>query len=219
MGLSHYKLTARDALYGNWMLAVIVSFVAALLGGLVTGSNIDLTFGLDSDDLKYLPAFVITYLKAVAPFALILGIVQLIIGGTVQLGYCRFLLNLHDWQSASIRDIFSQFHRFADGFCLAFLRALFVSLWTLLLVIPGIVAAYRYAMAPFILAEHPEMRASEAITASKYMMSGSKMELFFLDLSFIGWALLSALTLGIGLLWLNPYHNMTHAAFYRRLSP
>jgi len=213
------KLTAREKLYGNWKLAVGVSFVAALLGGVISGSNIDLTFGLDSDDLQAMPRFVISYLQVVAPIALVMGIVQFIAGGMIRLGYCHFLLKMHDGEEAKLEDLFSQTHRFTDGFCLALLTGLFTALWTLLFIIPGIIAAFRYAMAPFILYENPGMTASEAIDASKEMMDGHKMDLFILDLTFIGWDILAALSLGIGNLWLNPYRSMTHASFYRMLSP
>ena len=83
--------------------------------------------------------------------------------------------------------------------------------------IPGVVKSSSYAMTPFILAEHPEMTASAAIDASKAMMDGHKMDLFLLQLTFIGWELLSGLTLGIGHLFLNPYRNAATAVFYENL--
>ena len=91
-------------------------------------------------------------------------------------------------------------------------------LWSLLFVIPGIVAGYSYAMTGYILAEHPELTASEAIEQSKQMMSGNRFRLFCLQFSFIGWDLLCALTLGIGNLWLRPYKQAAEAAFYREVS-
>ena len=97
-----------------------------------------------------------------------------------------------------------------------FLRELFTSLWTLLLVIPGIVKHYEYLMIPYILAENPGMDRKEAFQISKRMMDGQKMETFILDLSFIGWNLLSTITLGIvGVLYVNPYVNTTWAEFYK----
>ena len=91
-------------------------------------------------------------------------------------------------------------------------------LCSLLLVITGIVAGFSYAMTPFILAEHPEMTAREAIRASKQMMKGNKWELFCLHVSFFGWHVLCALSFNIGYIWLNPYMNAAYAAFYRRVS-
>ena len=90
-------------------------------------------------------------------------------------------------------------------------------MWSLLLLIPGIIASYSYAMTPYILANHPELTAREAIARSKELMSGNRWRLFCLEFSFIGWALLSSLTMGIGSLFLTPYTQAAKAAFYRDL--
>jgi len=92
--------------------------------------------------------------------------------------------------------------------------AIFTFLWTLLFFIPGIIATFRYSMAPYILMDHPEMTGGEAITASKELMKGKKWKLFCVELSFIGWCLLGTLTFGIALLWIEPYMQATVAAFY-----
>lgn len=100
-----------------------------------------------------------------------------------------------------------------------FLRDLFVGLWSLLFVIPGIVKSYEYRMVPYLLAEHPEMSSSEVFAQSKQMMNGNKWAAFVLDLSFIGWALLGAITMGlVFIFWTSPYMNATDAALYHRLS-
>ena len=93
----------------------------------------------------------------------------------------------------------------------------FTILWSLLLVIPGIIKSYSYAMTSFILKDEPEMKNNAAIEKSMAMMEGSKMKLFMLDLSFIGWAILCIFTLGIGLLFLQPYVAISRAAFYEDL--
>ena len=102
-------------------------------------------------------------------------------------------LNLVDNKDAVFSDLFSQFDRLGAGFCMNFLTGLYIVLWTLLFIIPGIIKSFSYAMAPYILAEHPEMTASEAITESRRMMDGNKWRLFCLDFSFIGWDLLCSL--------------------------
>ena len=94
------------------------------------------------------------------------------------------------------------------------LMAAYTFLWTLCLVVPGIIKSLSYAMTPFILVEKPELSANEAIELSMKMMDGRKMDLFLLYLSFIGWAILGLLTLCIGYLWLYPYMYTTIAAFY-----
>lgn len=210
-----YRAKAREMLSGRWGMAILVTLVASLLGGLVSGAAGGIELNLDEEVMQYIPDFVLNYLAVAATIGGVLGMVQFVIGGTVQLGYCKYLLKLHDGEDGDINDLFSQFERFTDGFVLSLLTGIYIFLWTLLFVIPGIVAVFKYAMAPFILAENPGMKPSEAITASKQLMDGHKGELFILDLSFIGWALLNLLTLGIGSLWLNPYTNAAYAAFYR----
>ncbi len=104
------------------------------------------------------------------------------------------------------------------------LTAIFVTLWTLLLVIPGIIKAFSYSQAYFIFKDRKEFAGNEkvsaldCITESRKMMDGHKWEYFVLQLSFIGWGILSVLSLGIGFLWLNPYMNATYAAFYKNLT-
>lgn len=95
---------------------------------------------------------------------------------------------------------------------------LYTLLWSLLLIFPGIYAALGYAMTPYLLAEHPELTAREAIQRSKALMEGHRWDLFLLNLSFIGWAILCALTMGFGSIFLNPYIEAAHAAFYRSLT-
>ena len=96
-----------------------------------------------------------------------------------------------------------------------FLRNLFVALWSLLLVIPGIIKLYSYRLVPYILKEHPEISGTQVITISRQMMNGHKWNTFVLDLSFIGWMLLSALTFGIlHLFYVGPYMQATDAELY-----
>ena len=97
------------------------------------------------------------------------------------------------------------------------LVGIFISLWSLLFVIPGIIKAFSYSMTPYILEENPELSANEAIDRSRAMMRGHKFDLFWLYLSFIGWAILCLFTAGIGFLWLAPYVTTTQAAFYEEV--
>ncbi len=99
-----------------------------------------------------------------------------------------------------------------------FFRDLYTILWTLLFIIPGIVKSYEYQMIPYLLAENPQMSREQAFAESKRMMSGQKWRAFVLDLSFIGWNILSAITLGIlGIFYVQPYMDATHAALYEAL--
>ncbi len=218
MSYSDYRLKARRSLEGKWVLAIVVTVVAALCGGLITNGGFNMDLELDEETLTKMPEILIPLLTAYASIAGVLSIIQFIAGGVIRQGYASFLLKLHDGEQVEFNDLFSQFHRFKDGFLLSLLQGLFILLWALLFIIPGIVAAYSYAMAPYIMLEHPELSPRECLSASKEMMKGHKGELFILELTFIGWEILCAFTLGIGNLWLNPYMNATIAAFYRDIS-
>ena len=218
MFASDYRRLGRESLQGNWLLSVLVSLIAALLGGAVGSYGPNLNINLSEDQKQLFQSFR-PLLSALTTYATISGLASFIIGGTIKLGHCRYLLNQHDRKAKGIADLFSQFDQFGNGFCLQLLTGIFTALWTLLFIIPGIVASYRYAMAPFIQAEHPEYTATESISASKELMHGHKFELFCLEFSFIGWAILSVFTLGIGALFLAPYTAASRAVFYRQLSP
>lgn len=125
-----------------------------------------------------------------------------------------FLRNLRDPHFDEIGALFDGFRDFGRIFLTLFLQGVYTLLWTLLLIIPGIVKAYSYAMTSYILYDNPELQGNAAIEKSMRMMRGHKLELFLLHLSFIGWALLCVLTLGIGLFWLVPYVQASQAAFY-----
>ena len=97
-------------------------------------------------------------------------------------------------------------------------KGLYILLGTILLVIPGLIMGYTYAMTDYILAEHPDMAPGEVMKGSKAMMEGNRWRLFCLQFSFIGWMLLSSLTFGLGNLALRPYQEAAYAAFYREVS-
>ena len=230
MRASDFRRIARESLKGKWGIALGTGLVAALLGGTISssGTSVNINSGnvqqrISSGELESF--FYSDTFRHLLPLIFIIGaiitvwsLVMLVLGGAVSLGYAKFNLNLVDGQPLRFDDLFSEFHRIWPAFCLQFLMGLFVVLWSLLFIIPGILAAYSYAMAPYIMAENPDMTAREAIAASKEMMRGNRWRLFCLGFSFIGWAILAALTLGIGTLWLRPYEEAAQAAFYRDLS-
>ena len=225
MEASSLRARARANLADNWGISIGIAAMAALLGGLLTGTSFLPTVNTEIpihfpllDELAaainkgvQIGRFTFTFRSDV------FGLAAFLLGGTLQLGYASFLLKQHDAVQGEFNDLFSQFDRFGTGFAQLFLRNLYVALWGLLLVIPGIVKSYSYAMTPFLLAEHPNLTASQAIEQSMQLMEGHKMDLFILDLTFIGWDFLAALTLNLGNLALNPYRNAAHAAFYRQL--
>lgn len=210
----NFRVEARRALSGHWTLAVAVGLVATLLSGGVGVVNT----GSSAEGSGYLSMVGHDAWITMLTISVVSVIVALCIGGCMQMGWSKFHLKLQRNQQAKFGDLFSCFDRFGTGLCMALLMGLFVFLWSLLLIVPGIIAFYRYAMTPWILADHPEMGAREAIRESGRIMRGNKWRLFCLQMSFFGWALLSAVTLGIGTLWLTPYMQSAYAAFYEEIS-
>lgn len=235
---SDFRERARMALQNNWLWAVLTGFVASLLGAATTmldggGGGSSNSSDSAEQELEYLEQSgfgnateiltnpivqaVMMVVGALLIVTVVWAIVIMVIGGPITLGYAKYNLNLVDGNNAQFSDLFSKFDCFGQGFCVQFLRNLFIVLWSFLFVIPGIVKSYSYSMAAYIAAENPDMSATDAITESKLLMDGNKWRLFCLDLSFIGWSILCVFTLGIGTLFLRPYREAAFAAFYREI--
>lgn len=234
---SDFRAIARNALAGRWTVAVITGLVASLLGAVAANApeiNLDfsgngLSAGLNIagqqvnfTELGWRMPFgrlLVGSMSYIFLVALAMAVAYFILGSIIEIGYARFNLDLVDRQKEpEIGTLFGYFSHWKTTAAARFLQGLYVLLWSLLFVIPGIVAGYSYAMTGYILAENPQMTASEAIARSKQMMYGNRFRLFCLQLSFIGWDILCALTLGIGYLWLTPYRQAATAAFYREVS-
>ncbi|WP_426347894.1 DUF975 family protein [Alloiococcus sp. CFN-8] len=226
MFASDFRRRAREVLSGRWALAIGVSIIAVILGTDARANEV-ITRRIQEGEDGYFSFFDLLsfiglegtpFYNSMLSIALFWFLVIFIVGGAIKLGNCKFNINLNRNAGAEFDDLFSCFNIFGKAFLLRLLTEIYEFLWTLLLVIPGIIAYYRYAMAPYIMAEDTSLTASEAIAKSKEMMLGNKWRLFCLDISFIGWGLLAViLTLGIGLLWLNPYMEASRAAFYIEL--
>lgn len=125
-----------------------------------------------------------------------------------------FFLNVARGNDVRVSDIFSKSNMFGSALLTTILISIFTTLWTLLLIIPGIIAALKYSQAFYIMADDHSITGMDAINKSKEIMNGHKMDFFVLNLSFIGWVILACFTLGIGFLWLVPYMYTTEAHFY-----
>jgi uncharacterized membrane protein len=161
--------------------------------------------------------FVFVYCILMSVASAFLGIGLLIAGGPLTVGALGYFSRKVRGERAEFENLFDGFKNFASSFLLFLLYCLFVWLWSLLLVIPGIIKSFSYSMSFFILRDNPGMKAMEALDASKKMMKGHKWQLFCLYLSFIGWGILCLFTLGIGFLWLAPYMTQSFANFYESL--
>tara|TARA_B110000459_G_C16551793_1_gene467118 strand:- start:635 stop:1249 length:615 start_codon:yes stop_codon:yes gene_type:complete len=142
------------------------------------------------------------------------NVISLLVGAPLALGFIIFSLNFTRKKEAKIVDLFQGFNNYKTVLLTYLLVLANVILRMLLLIVPGIIAAFSYSMVFYILADNPDISPKNALKKSKEMMMGYKWKIFFLGLSFLGWALLAILTLGIGLLWLMPYIQVSTINFY-----
>lgn len=196
--ITNYKNRALSALENKWGNFVLITFVF----GLISGITQVLSGDKDSPAILHL-----------------IGIVLFILALPLTWGYQTLFLGAVRGGDATAKDMFEGYNKelFSRVLTTTLLYYVYVFLWSLLLLIPGCIKSYSYAMTPYILKDNPEMKNNAAIEESMRMMDGHKLELFMLDLSFIGWAILSILTCCIGFLWLAPYMNMARVNFYEDL--
>ncbi|MBR3133288.1 MAG: DUF975 family protein [Clostridia bacterium] len=133
------------------------------------------------------------------------------------LSLCIMYLKITREEDVEIKDAFSGFNNAVSAIILGILTGVYTFLWTLLFIIPGIIKAYSYSMGTYILADNPDMTASECIAKSCEIMKGHKMELFILHLSFIPWFLLCGITFGLAYIYVVPYMSATVANFYNSI--
>ena len=184
----------------------------------------DISKDMETDGMA-LTAFVVVMLViflVVMAVALVIGFaLSAFLLNPLEMGCDRFYFkNLNSPAEVAKNVLFAFDNSYKNIVKTLFFRDLYTFLWSLLFVIPGIVKAYEYRMLPYILAENPDMDTKEAFALSREMMSGQKWKAFVLDLSFIGWDILSIFTCGIlSVFYVNPYRNATKAALYEALKP
>ena len=137
----------------------------------------------------------------------------ILISGPLYLGGAMFLMSIFRRQETSVTEVFYGFERFGKSTGIFIVTSIFTFLWFFALVIPAYIAAIRYSMSYFILADNPNIGVMEAINESKRIMRGNKWKFFCLYLSFIGWGILGSITI-VGSLFVMPYIYITLVAFY-----
>lgn len=161
--------------------------------------------------------FIASALTGAASVVPVLG--SLIVFGPMTYAISKMLIKLsRTGEKPDLNGLFDGFKDdFAGTFLIGFLTTIFVALWSMLFIIPGIVKSYAYSFAFYIKADHPDYEWRQCIEESKRLTQGHKGELFILDLSFIGWVIVGSLCLGVGMLWVDPYMGLTKVHFYNDL--
>jgi uncharacterized membrane protein len=192
MNRAELKAKAKEQIKGKIGILLVISLVIAALSALVT-----LVVGL----IPYVG-------KVIAP---------IVVAPAFSLSLVRVMLGITAGTEPKVGDAFCGFDDYWSALKLHLLSGLYIFLWSLLLVIPGIIKTYAYSMSVYILAENKGKSARECIKESVAMTMGYKVDLFVLGLSFIGWGLLSCITFGIALIWVMPYMQATYANAYNLL--
>ncbi len=142
----------------------------------------------------------------------------ILVGGPLAYGMCRVFIGTVNGKKFDFNDMLSGFtEAFGNSLVLSLLQSIFIALWSMLFIVPGIVKTYSYAMAMYIQQDDPSKGARACIDESRNMMNGYKWQLFCLDFSFIGWYILGSMCLGFGVFFVVPYHQTARANFYLAL--
>ena len=196
MKAKYHRQQAWKLMHDNWGVMALTTLVLFLI---LAACGV----------LSYYPRF---------PYFSAFALVAAVTAGPFLLGYNTLALNIMRYRDAKIERLFEGFRNFLRAFLLCLINGLLVLLWTLLLIVPGIIKSLSYSMSYFILADNPHMSSNDARKLSAQIMHGNKARLFRLHLSFLGWWILCILTLGILFLWIIPYHRAAVASFYHGLT-
>lgn len=222
------KGMAKKALMGSYWKSVLVGFLLMLCTATASSGTARGAEQAESqadagifDQLTNNPYFgvIAMVIAAVALLAGIAGLaLRILVMNPLEIGIRRYFMEDLYAPCELDRLTYGFKMNYVNGVITMLLRVVFIALWTLLLIIPGIIKSYEYRMIPYLLAENPDLEWRDAFATSKRMMDGEKWNAFVLDLSFIGWILLSLVTLGlVGIFYVNPYKGLTDAALYMAL--
>ena len=208
------KERGKAAFRRNYWKCVVVALIAVV----IVGASLTVRGGT-GETHTYDHGFSLRYYSTMTGTAVLcFTVLHIFVFNVLSIGCSKFFLR-NAQGNATLDQVLDGFRgSYGRNVLTMFLMKLYVALWSLLLVIPGIVKAYSYMLVPYILADNPDILRGEALRLSEKLMVGNKMGAFLLDLSFIGWHILSALTCGIlGVLYVNPYIEATKAELYHAL--
>lgn len=218
------KDRAKAGLKRNYWKSVIIGLLVSLIsaGTVANGKNsvddgtwANVFDGMSSGEILLALSFLV---GAFVLVSLVTAIFRAIVYNPLKVGISEFCLDAVNGDAKFSALVNGYKPNFFSNVWTLFLKDIYVVLWSLLLVVPGIVKAYEYSQVSFILADNPGISAKKALKMSKAMMKGNKWKAFVLDLSFLGWDILAAVTLGIlGVFYVEPYKLLTDAALYERL--
>lgn len=218
------KSTAKGNLKNNYWPSVVASFIFSMLTYVSAGSAKSEVDSLKEEGFSlsnFTPeqaAVLVSILAGAFAFCLVGSLlIKILIRNPIKVGYAHFLLNCEGEKTAKVGDMFSALKgNYVSSGIKMFTTGLITDLWYIVFFVPGVIKTYQYRMVSFVLAENPSLSGKEARALSKEMMKGHKWKAFVLDLSFIGWYILSGLTAGmLGVFYVDPYNNLTDCELYK----
>ncbi len=209
------KNAMREALVSPYMVTIILGIITIVFS--VVQGFLDIWEGMINNAVAYED---LSQIGAFTASSIIFMIIYFIVSTILQFGYQSYCLKVANRdQTMSYGDLFGSVRYLLKALGLVLMMTLLTVLWTLLFIIPGIIAAYRYSQAVFIMVEDPDKGVMQCIRESKEMMIGHKWEYFVLELSFILWQLLGLVTCGLAFIYVHPYTNVTLANYYNAIKP
>ena len=191
---SELKQNAKMQLKGNWLVAIGIVVVYQLI--------------------SYVPNLLEKISESRVLEGVIIPIITVALVGILSIGVCRFFINLANNSNSQFSDLWYGFKNILNAFLVSLLVGVIIFLGTLLFVVPGIILTYMYSQVYYVMAENPELSVVDVLKESAKIMKGHKFELFVLELSFLGWMILTVITFGIAGLYVLPYYNATLTNYY-----
>ena len=190
-------------------------FLVTLIAGILKAEYVDLIQAIEDFMPDNVLPSMFSSILTILSGGFFVGLLSLIfIGNVISVGEQYYFIKNH-YGNPALNEIFQGFKgNYLNVVKIMLIMELKIMLWLLLLVVPGIIKAYEYSMIPYLLAENPNITTDEAFSLSKQMTTGQKMDLFVLDLSFLGWIILGLICCGIGILFVLPYPEATNAEVY-----
>lgn len=220
------KERGKSAFRANYWKCVLAALVLTLVaGGAASSSNGGSNQSADQSAEQMMEGFQnlspeqILAIAGISVGAMVIAIlIRIFLVNPLQVGCYNFFKQNVQNPGVALSPIADGFKDYGRTFVTLFLRDLLIALFCILLVVPGFIKAYEYRMVPYLIIDEPQLSATEILAKSKEMMRGHKWNAFVFDLSFIGWYLLEAITIGlVGIFWTNPYKNSADAALYLKL--
>lgn len=217
--ISQVKENGKMNFKKNYWFCVIVSIILGLCSGGSSGyAGSSASRSASSEELfsEFSPAVIIAIVSVVGVAVVVGMAIDILLLNPLEVGCKRFFLNNRVEENTQMEALTFPFRRNWINIVLTlFIKDIFLFLWYMLFIIPGMIKSYSYRLVPYIMADNPDMQSMDAISLSRAMMKGNKWKAFLFDLSFFGWFFLTILTLGIlGVFYVGPYKNCANAELY-----